>query len=167
MKRILVIDDFRANVIMMQQALNGKYEVFTATSGKEALHIIRGSKPDLVVSDIQMPEMTGIELLQKMKEDEEMKRIPVVFLTGQADREKVTQGYRLGIRDVIAKPIIIKTVEERIRRVFDKLEKEEQQRAQAKELEELLSEETLDSEDSFKDLFDDDFWSSSDWESVL
>lgn len=165
MKRILVVDDFRANVIMIQQALAGKYDISTATSGREALHMLRGNKPDLMILDIQMPEMNGIDLLKEMKADLNMKNIPVVFLTGQADRENVIQGYRLGIKDVIAKPIIIRTVEERISKVFEQLEREKEEehnRVIAAE-----EEKTENAPSAFEDLFDDEFWANSDWDSLF
>ncbi len=165
MKRVLVVDDFRANVIMIQRALSGKYEVSTATSGKEAMQKIKGIKPELVILDIQMPDMNGIEVLESMTSDPFMKDIPVVFLTGQADREKVTKGFKLGIKDIISKPIIMKTVEARIDRVFLDLEIE-----RAKQLEVDLDENSFHFEgdnNSYDELFDDNFWLDDDWKDLL
>lgn len=172
MKHILVVDDFRANVIMIQQALNAKYNISAATSGKLALQLMKGAKPDLVLLDIRMPEMNGLDVLKKMRDMEELKDIPVVFLTGQADKENVTIGYRLGICDVIAKPIIIKTIEERINKVFDNLErdkaaKEEEARQKEIEKEQEAKEAIKEIDSDFSELFDDDFWTDDDWTSLL
>ncbi len=165
MKRVLVVDDFRANVIMIQRALSGKYEVSTATSGKEALQKIKGIKPDLVILDIQMPEMNGIEVLESMITDPIMKDIPVVFLTGQADREKVTKGYQLGIKDIISKPIIMATVETRIDRVFENLENERVKKSNLDKAENIFQFET--SNNAFAELFDDNFWLTDDWKDLI
>ncbi|MFA9462781.1 MAG: PleD family two-component system response regulator [Velocimicrobium sp.] len=165
MKRILVVDDFRANVIMVQQALYSKYEIDTATSGKEALQRIKVATPDLLILDIQMPEMSGIELLKLMKADPSMKEIPVVFLTGKADRESVTKGFKLGIKDIISKPIIMKTVEARISRVFDLMES-------AKTEVFCVMGESCDStkneiSDAFDQLLDENFWLDDDWKDLI
>lgn len=165
MKHVLVVDDFRANVIMIQRALSGKYEVSTATSGKEALQKIKVIKPDLVILDIQMPEMNGIEVLESMIIDPTMKKIPVVFLTGQADREKVTKGFKLGIKDIISKPIIMTTVEARIDRVFENIEKEKAKQAEV-ELDETLFQFDKD-KNSLGELFDDNFWLTDDWKDLI
>lgn len=119
MKRILVVDDYQTNGLMLKQILEERqYDVLIATSGKKALAILNTVKPDLILLDIGMPDMDGIETLVKIREIDEFKELPIVFLTGIADRNNVVKGYQLGVLDVIAKPIVPMVALERIERVL-------------------------------------------------
>lgn len=84
-KKILVIEDSPTKMILLSNRLrNGGYEVIAASDGATGLHKMREEKPDLVITDIIMPGMDGFELCRHAKADEELKKIPVVFITSSA-----------------------------------------------------------------------------------
>jgi twitching motility two-component system response regulator PilH len=91
-KKILVVDDEQDAVDFVSEVLEGEgYQVVTAPDGSKGLASMRSEKPDLVILDVQMPEMDGFEVFQEMKKDDALKAIPVVMLTGI--REKVGMGF--------------------------------------------------------------------------
>jgi CheY-like chemotaxis protein len=82
-KKILVVDDEADVVTYLTSVLkDAGYETFEASNGEEAMEIVLREKPDLVTLDITMPEMTGVKAYRTMKEDEALKKIPVVIVTG-------------------------------------------------------------------------------------
>lgn len=95
------------------------YEVLTAQNGREALNVIDGTQPDLIVSDIMMPKMDGIELLKSVRE--RMSTIPFIFLTARGERSDIHRGRRLGVDDYLIKPFeaedLLVAVESRLQRV--------------------------------------------------
>lgn len=121
MKHILVVDDVTTNLICAKEILKDTYEVTTAKSAKAALEIIKESKPDLVLTDICMPEMDGFLFYETMKENRDSADIPVVFCTAENDREVVEKGSRLGI-DCIRKPYSPEYLCEVVNRAFRKQE---------------------------------------------
>lgn len=117
-KTILVVDDFQSNLIFIKQVLSDIYDVAIAASGEQALKYLRTNIPDLIILDIWMPEMDGIETLQRIREAPRGASIPVLFLTSQADVNNVLKGYELGVKDVLAKPIEPNAMKDRLKRVF-------------------------------------------------
>ncbi len=102
---ILIVDDVRENIDLLRETLN-EYHCLIALDGPTALQIARGpKKPDLIILDILMPDMDGYEVLQKLKEDEQTARIPVIFLTGKKHEADEVRGLELGAVDYITKPI--------------------------------------------------------------
>ncbi len=170
MKHILVVDDFNANVIMVQKALAGKYEVSTATSGENALVFLKNKIPDLIILDIQMPEMTGLQVLENIRREPKTKDIPVIFLTTQADRDNITKGFSLGVTDVIAKPIIMRNIENRIQAAFEKIRKKQEEKVKEtiKGNGQTKSSKTEQMDDFLMDDFlMKDFLMSEDWKDVF
>jgi CheY-like chemotaxis protein len=91
-KKVLIVDDEPDAVDFSKEVLEGEgYVVVTASDGSRGLAAMRRENPDLVVLDVQMPDMDGFEVFQEMKKDESLKSIPVVMLTGI--REKVGIGF--------------------------------------------------------------------------
>ncbi len=91
-KTILVVDDEPDAVNFVTEILEGEgYKVISASDGSKGLAAMRKDKPDLVVLDVQMPEMDGFQVFEEMKKDENLKSIPVVMLTGI--RDKVGMGF--------------------------------------------------------------------------
>lgn len=105
MKKILVADDDRNTLEMMKQALSPFYEVLAASSGEEALLMLRGVLPDLILLDIDMPGMDGYQVLERLHKNETLKNIPVVFLTGLTDEQAEMQGLQQGVLDYLKKPV--------------------------------------------------------------
>ncbi|PLX21474.1 two-component system response regulator [Candidatus Parcubacteria bacterium] len=95
--KVVLVDDEPHIVEMYQSTLeNAGYEIFPATNGKEALELITKEKPDFVLSDIVMPGSDGFYLLQKMKNNKELKDIPVVMLTNLNNTEDKEEAKNLG-----------------------------------------------------------------------
>ena len=102
--RILAVDDNVVNLATSEQELKGIYEVIPVNSGRRALKLIYQEKVDLILLDIQMPVMDGIETLREIREHENGFTVPVIMLTAKHDRATVIEGTKLGIMDYIVKP---------------------------------------------------------------
>ena len=104
-KRILVIDD-ESHILHVLSLKLGKagYEVLTAVDGEEGLHLAKESGPDLVITDIQMPYMTGIELSRALADDETTAGIPVIILTARGYALSSDDLQMQNVREVLSKP---------------------------------------------------------------
>jgi DNA-binding response OmpR family regulator len=104
-KTILVVDDSRDTVKIMQTILaaNG-YTVRVAHNGPEALAQVGAETPDLIILDVMMPQMSGMEVLSRIKEATETANIPVIMCTAKTQDSDVLDGYRLGADYYITKP---------------------------------------------------------------
>ena len=119
MPKILVVDDEPAMVTVLSEVLKGRqHEVLQATTPEKALQIVRDQSPDLVLTDIEMPQgkPTGLEVLHQIKEIN--RALPVVILTGQATKERAVAALRAGAQDFIEKPF---QIDELVRRVENAL----------------------------------------------
>lgn len=115
-KLILIVDDEPVNLNILQEVLSSEnYDLMFATSADKALEIIDNRKPDLILLDIQMPEMDGYQLCQKLKEKKETKSIPVIFVTALNDEIDEAHGFEVGAVDYITKPISPSIVKHRIK----------------------------------------------------
>ena len=104
-KRILAVDDEKHILRLVQINLEkAGYLVVTASNGREALEAVASERPDLIVMDVMMPEMDGLEALKKLKENEETADIPVVMLTAKAQDADVLQGWQSGADLYLTKP---------------------------------------------------------------
>lgn len=108
MRSILVVDDDFRHDKMMGYLLTSKgFEVAYALSGEEALTKLRSdesSKPDIVILDMMMPRMNGIETLREMRKDDTLKDIPVLMVSAIATPEKISKAKEAGAADYISKP---------------------------------------------------------------
>lgn len=117
-KRILAVDDNSVNLSVIELVLQKDYEVIPMLSGKRAVKFLGRQAADLVLLDVQMPEMNGVETLKELRGLENGKDIPVIFLTGTEDAEAAAEGERLGIVDYITKPFDNEDLKTRIARVL-------------------------------------------------
>ena len=103
--RIVVVEDSMAQALQLQDLLeeNG-YSVTTARDGRDALALLEKGLPDLVISDVVMPEMDGYELCRIIKEDERWKDLPVILLTRQTEAEDIVRGLESGADSFVTKP---------------------------------------------------------------
>lgn len=101
-KRILVVDDDMMNLRRADRLLKDQYDVILANSGKEALDQIRRNNIDLILLDIAMPEMDGMETFKRMKDI--APNIPVIFLTASGDEDDVRIALKLGAVNYLRKP---------------------------------------------------------------
>jgi two-component system alkaline phosphatase synthesis response regulator PhoP len=104
-KIILAIDDENDVLIIIKTALQSEgYQVLTASNGFDGLAAAEDKKPDLILLDLMMPEMDGMEVLKRLKENKGTDQIPVIILTGLSDREKIRMALDQGTSYYIVKP---------------------------------------------------------------
>ncbi|RMG16013.1 MAG: response regulator [Deltaproteobacteria bacterium] len=104
-KRVLVADDNRVNLMLLQQMLRSAgYDVVTAEDGEEALEAIQRTHPDVVLLDIMMPKLDGLEVLQHLRADPELAATPVILLSAVDDFETVARALELSAWDFLSKP---------------------------------------------------------------
>src|SRR5258708_5587593 len=104
--KILVVDDQPINVQLLKRKLEREgMTVAPSYSGREALDLVKADKPDLILLDVIMPEMDGIEVCQRLQADKETKAIPVIFITARTSKEGKIEGLSVGAVDYITKPI--------------------------------------------------------------
>ena len=117
MKRqtVMIVDDTPANIEILSESLGDDYELFFATSGADALELIRADKPDLILLDIMMPGMDGYQLCAILKEDPATRDIPIIFVTAMTGEEDEIKGLELGAIDYITKPISPHIVRARVK----------------------------------------------------
>lgn len=120
MKRtILVVDDDRLNLMVAQKLLAENYHVAAVNSGELALRYLGKNHPDLVLLDIQMPDMDGFEVMRKIQDDEHWRKIPVIFLTADRTAETEEECFKLGAVDYIGKPFVPSIMLQRIHRTIE------------------------------------------------
>lgn len=119
--RILAVDDNIINLATIEQELKNKYDVVTVNSGARAIRFLNKEKPDLILLDVQMALMDGIETLKEIRTMENGAAIPVIMLTSKKDRETVIEGTKLGILDYILKPFDTQDLHARIDRALKKV----------------------------------------------
>ena len=107
MKRqtVMIVDDTPANIEILCESLGDDYELIFATSGMDALELIRADKPDLLLLDVMMPGMDGYQLCTILKGDPATRDIPVIFVTAMCQEEDEIKGLELGAIDYVTKPI--------------------------------------------------------------
>jgi len=107
METIFVIDDVDVNLTMAEQALEGAYNVLTLPSAIKMFELLQKVTPDLILLDIEMPEMDGFTALTKLKENPKTANIPVMFLAASTDASIKAHGIRLGAVDFVSKPFSV------------------------------------------------------------
>ncbi|MCL2662367.1 MAG: response regulator [Oscillospiraceae bacterium] len=103
-KIILAVDDMPEILSFVNNALKSHYKVIAVPSGKAALKVLETQKPDLFILDIDMPEMDGFELAEKIRYMIRYKQTPLIFLTGNSSREHIAKAMAIGCNDFIVKP---------------------------------------------------------------
>ncbi|MBI1954746.1 MAG: response regulator [Proteobacteria bacterium] len=106
MKRlILTVDDSRTIREMISYTLrSANYDVIEAEDGESALHLLNSQRPDLIITDINMPKMDGLTLIKKLREKDTFKSIPILLLTTEYTPEKKAEGRSVGATGWIVKP---------------------------------------------------------------
>lgn len=113
--RLLVVDDQPLNIRVMYEIFGGEHEVLMATSGAEALEICRRQAPDLVLLDVSMPDLDGLEVCRQLKSDPLLQNMPVIFVTAGNTPEEESRGFAAGAVDFITKPVNPVVVRARVR----------------------------------------------------
>ncbi len=118
MNKILIVDDNELNITILLNALGSIYDVSVALSAKEAFEAIEDELPDLMVLDIIMEEMSGLEVCKKIKSEERTKHIPVIFLTAAHDALRES-AYKAGADDFMGKPFEGAILRSKIKRLIN------------------------------------------------
>ena len=113
--RLLLVDDQAANIRLLHAVFAEDHDLFMATNGRDALRVCSEQRPDLVLLDLRMPGMNGLEVCRAMKADPALQEIPVIFVTGFSDPSAETEGLEAGAVDFIAKPVNPAVVRARVR----------------------------------------------------
>ena len=113
-KTIFLVDDNLTNLTSGKNALAGEYNVFTFNSGERLLKMLERTRPDLILLDVEMPVMTGYDVIKIIKAKEDIAAIPIVYLTAKSDTESELEGLSLGAVDYIVKPFSPQLLRKRI-----------------------------------------------------
>lgn len=113
--RVLVVDDEPANLKVMREVLGDQYRLSFAKSGDAALALVEKELPKLILLDIMMPNMSGFEVCQRLKENPQTQHIPIIFVTALADESDEFKGFEIGAVDYITKPISPAIVRARVK----------------------------------------------------
>lgn len=121
--RILIVDDFSTMRRIVKNLLAdlGFTNTAEAEDGSGALTLLRAEPFDFVVTDWNMPVMTGIELLKAIRADDKLKTLPVLMVTAEAKREQIVEAAQNGVNGYIIKPFTAQTLEEKLGKIFERL----------------------------------------------
>lgn len=122
--KILTIDDSKTIRTIVQKALKSyNCDLIEAGNGVEGLTLAVKEKPDLIILDIAMPMMTGLEMLEKLKAEKQLKNIPVIMLTAESGKENIIKIVLMGVSDYIVKPFNGDELVKRVQKVLKLLSK--------------------------------------------
>ncbi len=118
--RILVVDDFNTMRRIIRNILKqlGFENVTESENGQEALDVLKKEKFDFVVTDWNMPVMTGLDLLKAIKADAALRDIPVMMVTAEAQQQNIVEAVKSGASNYIVKPFTAEALEEKINKIF-------------------------------------------------
>jgi two-component system chemotaxis response regulator CheY len=119
--KVLVVDDFATMRRIIKNVLKqiGFTNIVEADDGTTALEALKEKKVDLIISDWNMPKMTGLDLLKTVRGNESTKDLPFVMVTAEAQKDNVLQAVQAGVSNYIVKPFTADTVKEKLAKVFD------------------------------------------------
>ena len=139
--RLLIVDDEPTNIHILSNILSGDYEIRAANNGQRAIEAAKSQAPDLILLDMIMPGLDGLQVCKLLQEDEATKDIPVIIVTSMSDPANEELGLRAGAVDYISKPVSPPIVKARVKIHL-------QNRLTVRFLEGLLSSQTTTLEDA-------------------
>jgi DNA-binding response OmpR family regulator len=117
--KVLTTDDSNTIRKIVKKAFTGyNCDLFEAENGVEGLAVTVREKPDLILLDVTMPVMTGMEMLEKLKAEPDTKNIPVIMLTAESGKSNVTKAVMMGVKDYIVKPFKGDELIERVNKIL-------------------------------------------------
>ncbi|MES0874587.1 chemotaxis response regulator CheY [Sinimarinibacterium thermocellulolyticum] len=121
--RILIVDDFSTMRRIVKNLLNdlGYTHTVEADDGKTAWPLLQAGNVDFVITDWNMPGMTGIELLRSIRGDARIAKTPVLMVTAEAQREQIIEAAQAGVNGYIIKPFTAQTLKEKIDKIFQRI----------------------------------------------
>lgn len=119
-KKILIVDDDQLMQKLLEYIIKKEgYQVSVADNGSNAIKIVKRDKPDLIISDVEMPKMNGLELCQKLKENLDTKVIPIILITSNTQIQDKLIGFRSGADDYFMKPLHLKNLLTRVQLLLE------------------------------------------------
>lgn len=122
MSKILIVDDEKMMLMLAKRILSQKYEIITASTGAEAIELFDREHPDMVLSDLMMPEMDGYEL-HRILQERSAEPVPIVFMTADESDEAESKGFEVGADDYIRKPVKPDVLLRRVGNIMNNLDK--------------------------------------------
>ncbi|ELQ07151.1 chemotaxis response regulator CheY [Xanthomonas translucens] len=121
--RILIVDDFSTMRRIVKNLLGdlGFTNTAEAEDGNSALAALRSAPFDFIVTDWNMPGMTGIDLLRNVRADDKLKHLPVLMVTAEAKREQIIEAAQAGVNGYIIKPFTAQTLQEKLGKIFERM----------------------------------------------
>lgn len=121
--KVLVVDDFATMRKVIRNLLKqiGYENVVEAENGQVALRILKSQKIDFIVSDWNMPTMSGLELLKAVRGDEDLNKMPFLMVTAEALKENVVEAVKAGVNNYIVKPFTAEVLEEKIKKIIESM----------------------------------------------
>jgi two-component system chemotaxis response regulator CheY len=118
--KILIVDDFSTMRKIIRNILTqlGFKNILEADDGTTALEILKKEKVDLIISDWNMPKMSGLELLKAVRSDENLKDVPFVMVTAEAQKENILEAIKYKVNQYIVKPFTPETLKEKLDKIF-------------------------------------------------
>lgn len=104
LKKVLIVDDYEDSCNMFKEILCGNYECLTTQDSTKTFELIDSYKPNLVLLDYRMPGLQGIDICQRIRSTEELKYIPVIFVSGVATVDEKIKAFEMGADDFVSKP---------------------------------------------------------------
>lgn len=118
-KSIVAVDDSVIVLKMLNKVLGEKYDLHAFSGGKRALQFLKDRSPNLIILDIDMPEIDGYEMLKMIKEKEHLRDVPVIFLTSNNDKNHVVKAVAGGAKDYVVKPIDEEILTEKVQAALE------------------------------------------------
>jgi two-component system chemotaxis response regulator CheY len=121
--KILIVDDFSTMRRIIKNLLRdlGYTNTHEADDGQSALPLLKSSDFDFLVTDWNMPGMTGIELLKAVRSDEKLRSLPVLMVTAEAKREQIIEAAQAGVNGYVVKPFTAQALKEKIEKIFERV----------------------------------------------
>ena len=116
--RVLAIDDNTVQLSSFRNILGNKYDIFTANSATNALKFMNESKVDIILLDIEMPNISGFEFLKDIRQIASYMKVPIIIVSGKTGQEFYAEARKSGVADVMAKPVIPEVLIDTIDRVI-------------------------------------------------
>ena len=141
-KKIVLVDDDYAGLVSGKNLLKDRYVVFTVPSGEKLFELLEHEVPDMILLDVEMPNMDGYEVIQELKKNPATSKIPVIFLTGQQDSTSEYKGLSFGAVDYIRKPFVPPLLYKRIENYLTSEMQRQQLQDYGRSLTQMVDEQT-------------------------
>lgn len=144
---VLIIDDSKSDIDMLAEALGDEFELSAAVDGTSGLELAKDGPTDIILLDVNMPDMDGFEVCRRLKADGKTHNIPVIFLTARTEAKDETRGFELGAVDYITKPFFAGVVKARVRTHLSLINEYEKNKRLKNTLRKMITEEFVEGTD--------------------